>query len=247
IPVIQVPTSLLAMVDASVGGKTGVDTPAGKNLVGAFHWPSLVLADPLVLQTLGQAHWRGGFAEMIKHGAVADAAHMDRVAQVASSAPNVDMGALTKLVAESITLKVRIVASDERESARRRALNAGHTLAHAIEHVSNYRIAHGDAVAIGLVLESALGERVGVTKEGTRRAIRDALARAGLPITLPDSLDPDAILAATRSDKKARDGHVEYSLVAALGTIDEAGGRFSRRVPDADVLAVLRAAQPTAA
>ncbi|MGH7713526.1 MAG: 3-dehydroquinate synthase [Gemmatimonadaceae bacterium] len=248
VPVVQVPTSLLAMVDSSIGGKTGVDTPAGKNLVGAFHWPALVVIDPSLLVTLPLEHWRAGFAEILKHGAIASEPHFRRAAAMAAALPNADAGALQTLIADSIGIKAEFVARDERECGPRRALNAGHTLAHALEQVSRFAISHGEAVAIGLVLETALGERLGVTAPGTADELRAALTRAGLPVDVPSSLETADILAATRSDKKTRDGHVEYALLAGLGKIDDAQGRFSRAVADDDVGYILQTfREPTVA
>ncbi len=247
VPVVQVPTSLLAMVDSSVGGKTGVDTPAGKNLVGAFHWPALVVVDPSLLATLPVQHWRSGFAEILKHGAIASEAHFRSAATLAPSLPNVDASALEALIAESIRIKVGIVARDETERGPRRSLNAGHTLAHAFERASRFEIAHGEAVSMGLVLEAALGERLGVTAHGTCDELRTALGRAGLPVAAPRRLAAADVIAATRSDKKTRDGRVEYALLARIGTADDAAGRFSRAVTDADVSYVLQTFQESSA
>lgn len=246
VPIVHVPTSLLAMVDSSIGGKTGVDTPAGKNLVGAFHWPSVVVIDPTVLGTLPAAEWRAGFAEVIKHGAIASEGAFRRAVAVAASLPNVSPEQLEALIAESVRIKAEIVAGDERESGMRRSLNVGHTLAHAIEQATGFRVAHGEAVAIGLVLEAALGERLGVTAPGTADELRAALAAAGLPIACPRDLSAADVLSATRSDKKARDGHVEYSLLTTIGAVDAAAGRYSRPAADADVALVLEASASSA-
>jgi 3-dehydroquinate synthase len=242
VPVVQVPTSLLAMVDAAIGGKTGVDTPAGKNLVGAFHWPTLVLVDPLLLRTLPAAEWRAGFAEIFKHGAIASAAHFDEAVRLAAALPNVEAPALAALVAASIRIKVDIVSRDEREHGLRHALNAGHTLAHAMEAVSGYTLRHGDAVAIGLALEAQLGERLGITERGTAERVASALRAAGLPVTRPANLPAADIIAATRGDKKSQGGRVQYALLRTLGAIDPANGRYATPVSDADVLQVLDSA-----
>ncbi|MGQ0540061.1 MAG: 3-dehydroquinate synthase [Gemmatimonadaceae bacterium] len=252
IPFVQVPTSLLAMVDASIGGKTAVDTPAGKNLIGAFHAPAAVIVDPSVLQSLPAREWRCGFAEIVKHGAIASAAHFQRARELAAGVPNkpaggvitgaggsADMNALESLIAESVRIKARVVAADMHERARRRTLNAGHTLGHAIEHASRCTLLHGEAVAIGLVLEATLGERIGVTAEGTAAELRHALGSAGLPVSYPRALPADDVIAATRVDKKARGGVTEYALLQRIGAADEADGRFSRPIADADVRAVL--------
>jgi 3-dehydroquinate synthase len=237
VPFVQIPTTLLAMIDASVGGKTGVDTAAGKNLVGAFHQPSLVVADPTVLATLPANHFRAGLAEALKHGVIADAGYFERIA-ASREATARDERTLTELIAESVRIKASIVARDERESGLRKVLNFGHTIGHAIESVSNYALLHGEAVAIGMALESALAERLGVAKPGTADAIRDALGAIGLPTMFP-ALDPSAVLAATKSDKKARAGRVEFALPHKVGAMAGESTGWGIPVDDDLVSAVL--------
>ena len=237
VPFVQVPTTLLAMIDASVGGKTGVDTPAGKNLVGAFHQPVLVIADPTVLATLPANHFRAGLAEALKHGVIADAAYFERIAGARDSTAR-DERSLTGLIAESVRIKASVVARDERESGLRKVLNFGHTIGHAIESVSNYKLLHGEAVAIGMALESVIAERMGVAKAGTADSIREALTAMGLPSTFP-ALDRAAVLAATKSDKKARAGRVEYALPSKVGAMAGEATGWSIPVDDAAVSEVL--------
>ncbi len=237
VPFVQVPTTLLAMIDASVGGKTGVDTPAGKNLVGAFHQPVLVIADPTVLATLPANHFRAGLAEALKHGVIASESYFEKIAAARESTSR-DERTLTDLIGESVRIKASVVASDERESGLRKVLNFGHTIGHAIESVSNYRLLHGEAVAIGMALESALAERIGVAKPGTSDTIRAALDAIGLPSTYP-ALDPSAVLAATKSDKKARAGQVEYALPSKIGSMAGESSGWSIPVEDAAVAEVL--------
>ena len=237
VPFVQIPTTLLAMIDASVGGKTGVDTPAGKNLVGAFHQPSLVIADPTVLATLPANHFRAGLAEALKHGVIADADYFGRIAASRESTAR-DERTLTGLIAESVRIKASIVARDERESGLRKVLNFGHTIGHAIESVSNYALLHGEAVAIGMSLEAALAENVGVAKAGTADAIRDALGAIGLPTMFP-ALDRSAVLAATKCDKKARAGRVEFALPQKVGAMAGESSGWAIPVEDDLVSAVL--------
>ena len=235
IPFVQLPTSLLAMIDASIGGKTGVDTTAGKNLVGAFHRPRAVIADPSVLASLPANHLRSGIAEAVKHGAIADTRYYDQIDGALPSmlaAPSGD--AMRALIVRSVEIKASIVLQDEREGGIRRNLNFGHTLGHAIESESGYRLLHGEAISIGMVLEAQLGERLGVTEAGTTNRLRDTLTRAQLPVTLPKALDPRRILAAARSDKKAREGMTEYALLAEIGV-----ARAGVRAPDETVLELL--------
>jgi len=234
IPVIQVPTSLLAMVDASIGGKTGVDTPRGKNLVGAFHQPAAVVADPATLATLPATHVRAGIAEVIKHGAISDAAWfrlaaswgatVHRSAQRAgdggTESEAMDWTGLPTLevIARSVATKADVVKADPFEKGRRQILNTGHTVAHALERESGYGLLHGEAVAIGLVVEADLGEAAGVTEAGTAHALRSALGGAGLPTSLPPGTDPDRLIEAMRVDKKSRAGSLAFALLASIGT-----------------------------
>ena len=243
IPVVQVPTTLLAMIDASLGGKTGVDAPAGKNLVGAFHQPSAVVADPQALATLPLEQRRAGAAEAIKHGVITDAAYFDRVAAALPALLHDPAGdAMHELIIGSITIKAGVVLGDEREHGMRKILNFGHTLGHAIETASDYRLLHGEAIAIGMVLEAALAEMIGIATAGTAPRIRDVVARAGLPTAPPPALSPERLLALTRTDKKARGGAVEYALPLTIGTMAGAETQWGVRVRDDDVLAVLRTA-----
>ena len=243
LPFIQVPTTLLAMIDASIGGKTGVDTPTGKNLVGAFHQPSAVIADLDVLRTLPPEHLRAGLAEAIKHGVIADAAYFDDVAE---AAPSIVSGsrqaaaALERVVVRSIAIKADVVRRDEREGGVRKTLNFGHTIGHAIELRSEYRMLHGEAVAVGMVLESRVAERLGVAEPGTSDRVLQAIERSGLPASRPANLTPDEILSATRGDKKARGGVVEYALPVRIGAMAGADQGWSVAVADDIVLEVLR-------
>jgi len=255
VPVVQVPTSLLAMVDASIGGKTGVDTPAGKNLVGAFHQPAIVLADIGALATLSPAHRRAGVAEVIKHGAIADAEYFRRAADWGAAIHHATaanqsfdwLGPETlATVARSVAIKAEVVRTDPQERGRRQVLNAGHTVAHALELETGFALLHGEAVAIGLVVEARLGEHLGITQDGTAHALELALGGAGLPTAIPGGVDPGRLLAAMRVDKKSRAGRLAFALLASVGVPagnDEQG--WSTVVEDAAVHDVLGA--PTGA
>lgn len=234
IPVVQVPTTLLAMVDASIGGKTGLDVPAGKNLVGAFHPPAAVVVDPTVLATLSPAERRAGFAEMLKHGVVADASHFLALADAAPAllADGAAADLLADAIAASVRIKAGIVAADPTEQGQRAVLNFGHTLAHAVEQVTGYAVRHGEAVAMGMVIEARVGEQLGVTPRGVADTIAAALRRAGLPYEVPADLPADDLLAAMRLDKKARQATVRCALPAALGTMARDDDRWTIAVPD---------------
>lgn len=242
VPVVQVPTSLLAMIDAAIGGKTGVDVPAGKNLVGAFHQPRIVVVDPELLHTLPPAELRNGCAEALKHGAIADARYLDWLQAHAGGILAGELPALYELVVGSVRIKARFVTHDERESGARKALNFGHTLGHALETTLDYAIAHGRAVAAGMVLESELGERLGVTAPGTAQRMATAVRTFGLPTDPPRDVDAEAVLAATRLDKKALARQPHYTLLAQPGAVArDRQGRWTHAVDDALVRAVLGA------
>ncbi len=224
LPCIQAPTSLLAMVDASVGGKTAVDTPHGKNLVGAFHPPVAVAADPRVLRTLPERDYRGGLAEAVKHGLIADAGYFEWIDRAAGALLRRDEEALTHLIRRSVEIKAEVVGEDEREAGRRAILNAGHTVAHALEQASAYAIPHGEAVAIGLVAECALAERLGVAPAGLRGTVASLLERLGLPVRLVNVPAPARILEAMGRDKKNRMARIHFALPSAIGCISTSGG-----------------------
>jgi 3-dehydroquinate synthase len=242
LPVVQVPTTLLAMVDASVGGKTAVDTPAGKNLVGAFHNPAAVVIDPSVLGTLPPAVLRSGLAEMLKHGIIADASYFDQLLQFlpefaehGAAAPH-----FAALIASSVRIKAEVVAEDTREGGLRQILNFGHTIAHAIEKVQRYDMLHGDAVAMGMVTEARLAEQIGLAGAGLATAVRDAVTRAGLPTQLPAGISVDTVIAATHGDKKTRGGAARYALPRGIGEMEAAEGRWAVPVDDDLVRTALR-------
>lgn len=246
VPVVQCPTTLLAMLDASVGGKTGIDTPHGKNLVGAFHPPAAVVCDPAVLATLPRADLVAGGAEALKHGVIADERYLMAVMCWLANAgrADADLGTVSgtvDLVARSVALKAAVVAHDEREGGVRKVLNFGHTLGHAVEAESGYALRHGEAVAIGMALEADAAERAGVARVGTAAVVASAIETAGLPVRVPPGMTVEAVLARTRADKKARAGAVEYALPTAVGAMAEAEGRWAVALDDALVRAVLAA------
>jgi 3-dehydroquinate synthase len=240
IPYVQTPTSLLAMLDASVGGKTGVDTPQGKNLLGAFHPPAAVIADPRVLATLPERDYRGGMAEAVKHGLIADADYFAWMEREAATLLARDEGALTRLVRRSVEIKAEVVSGDERERGRRAILNAGHTVAHALEQATSFGIPHGEAVALGLVAECALAEAMGVAPAGVGARVAGLLTRLGLPVRLAQPVDAGHVIAAMGSDKKNRSARVRFALPSRLGGMEEHGA-WTREAPDGAVRRALEA------
>ncbi|MDQ2668788.1 MAG: 3-dehydroquinate synthase, partial [Gemmatimonadota bacterium] len=239
VPVVQCPTTLLAMIDASVGGKTGVDTEAGKNLVGAFHPPNIVLADVEVIATLPEAHRRSGLAEAMKHGIICDAAYLASLETNAEAIVSGDAEYTLDAVTRSVEIKAEIVRGDPREKGRRKTLNFGHTIGHGIELVSGYRLLHGECVSIGMVLESRLAERLGIADPGTAEQVERCLRAAALPVEIPRGISADAVLAATHRDKKARAGAVEYALPLRVGQMADNSMTWSFPVDDAAVRGVL--------
>lgn len=242
VPLVQVPTTLLAMIDSSIGGKTGVDTVAGKNLVGAFHHPVLVVTDPRLLGTLPPRELRFGLAEAIKHGVIADAAYFSWIVaglRQILHGDEPDDATQLHLVQRSVEIKVGVVRMDERESGLRKILNFGHTIGHAIEHVTAYGVAHGEAIAIGMVAEALIAERLHLAERGLADAIATVCDAAGLPVRLPDGVSPAEVVTATRTDKKARGGQVEFALPRALGEMAGSESQYGIRVNDADTLRAL--------
>lgn len=246
IPVVQVPTSIVAMVDSSVGGKTGVDTPAGKNLIGAFHRPSVVVADPEVIATLPRRERSQGLAEAVKHGAIVDAEYLDRLEADAEALLDADPAALEAMVVRSVEIKARVVEHDEKEAGLREILNFGHTLGHALEAASEFALPHGSAVAVGMVLEARLGADLGITEVGVAQRLAEVLGRMELPTAPADEPDLDTVLRFTHSDKKARSGNVRYVLLEAVGRVSAGARGWAREVPDEAVRSMLATGGPSA-
>src|SRR5262249_38093695 len=216
IPHVQIPTTLLAMVDSSVGGKTGLDTHHGKNLIGAFHQPSLVIDDLDVLKTLPRRQFNQGFAEIIKHAVIADPKMFDMVQSWKAGAAS----GLQQLIKRNIQIKSRIVAKDERDRKGLRALlNFGHTIGHAIERAGNYRrFLHGEAVSLGTVAACAISVKKAGLPADQRDAIVDLLARFGLPTRLPQNFPRKKILDAIRFDKKFEGGKIRFVVTPGIGS-----------------------------
>ncbi len=212
---VNVPTTLLAMVDSSLGGKTGADLPQGKNLIGAFHSPQLVLADPELLRTLTIREVRNGMAETIKHGIIADPA-------LYALCQKTDLQSLYKndaLIRRSVGVKARVIVADPYEKGLRETLNFGHTIGHGVEKASAYRISHGEAVAIGMVAETRLAEKIGLARVGLAEAISETLRQNGLPTSIPADLARDQILAAMQLDKKRAAGKIRFALPEDIGRV----------------------------
>ncbi|MFK5635322.1 MULTISPECIES: 3-dehydroquinate synthase [unclassified Ornithinimicrobium] len=217
VEVVQVPTSLLGVVDAAVGGKTGINTAEGKNLVGAFHPPAAVLCDPAWLATMARADYVSGLAEVLKCGFIADPTILDLVEAdpAAATDPSVDPALAVELVVRAVQVKADVVAADLRESSLREILNYGHTFAHAVEQVEDYRWRHGDAVAVGLVYVAELAHRTGILDAALLARHRSVLASVGLPTSyLPGRWDQ--LRTAMGRDKKARGSTLRFVVLEGL-------------------------------
>jgi 3-dehydroquinate synthase len=223
---IQVPTSLLAMVDSSVGGKVGVDLPQGKNLVGAFKQPSTVLIDPELLQTLPAREWRCGMAEVIKHGLLADAELLNPALYTPERA--------AELIERAVKVKIAVVERDPYEKGERAHLNLGHTFGHAIEQVTHYHWLHGEAVAVGLVAAARLSHSLGYAGSSLVEQVETLLSEVGLPTRAP-GLDADALYAAMGTDKKWISGQARFILLRGIGQ-----PFIAKDVPKSTVIDVLK-------
>jgi len=217
VPVVQVPTSLLSMADAALGGKTAINLGAGKNLVGAFHQPLGVYADVAVLATLDEGRYVEGFAEVVKAAVVGDAKLFRWLEKNVEPLLARDPEALEHAIGECMRIKGRVVARDEREAGRRAILNFGHTIAHALEARTGYTMHHGQAVAVGMCVESRIARRVTGLSAGHVARLDRLLERFGLPTRPPTEMTATDLLGATRHDKKARGGQVRYALPRELG------------------------------
>jgi 3-dehydroquinate synthase len=216
--VVQVPTTLLAQVDASIGGKTAIDHPRAKNLIGVFHQPRLVLVDPAAVGTLPERDFRSGLAEIVKHGIVLDAAYFGEIESAVPSLLARDLATLERIVGGSCRLKAAVVERDAQEAALRAVLNYGHTIGHALEAATGYvRWTHGEAVSLGIAAEARLANRLGLAAAETLARQERLLTALGLPIRA-EAVDVEAVLGAIRHDKKARNGRVPFVLAPALGT-----------------------------
>ncbi len=239
VPFVAVPTSLLAMVDASIGGKTGVDHPLGKNLIGAFHQPAGVFIDVACLATLPEREYGNGLAEMVKAGVVRDAGLFESLSQQPDRVLARDPQTMTSLIVRSCAVKAAVVGADEREGDLRKILNFGHTIGHAIETVTGWSIPHGEAVSIGMVAEARLAAGLGLAAPDTAGIVERTLAALGLPVALPEGAATAAILGAARRDKKTRGGATTYVLPSRLGEMARGPDGYGIAVDDAEAARVL--------
>jgi 3-dehydroquinate synthase len=217
---IVLPTTLLAMVDASLGGKTGADLPQGKNLIGAFYAPNLVVADPYTLATLPITELRSGLAEVVKHGVIGDPDLFARCNKLDIGMVTENLfPSFTELVRRAMAVKIKVIEADPYEQGIRAALNLGHTVGHALELISGYRLRHGEAVAIGMATEARIAEEIGLAETGLAAMIESALKHLGLPTEVPLEVDPEAMIQTMGVDKKRAGGVVRFALPVKIGEV----------------------------
>jgi 3-dehydroquinate synthase len=217
IPYIQIPTTLLAQVDSSVGGKTGIDLPEGKNLLGTFYQPRAVYIELSFLETLSDRHFGNGLAEIIKYGIIADENLFEFLETEINGIKNRNLALVESLVARSCKIKADVVEMDEKELGLRRVLNFGHTIGHALEAASDYALFHGEAVAIGMVAAAKISEKLNVLNTATCERISDLIEHYGLPTHVPEGIGTDQITAFLGADKKTVGGQVHLVLVKRIG------------------------------
>lgn len=230
VPLIMIPTTLLGMVDASIGGKTGVNTPFGKNMVGCIYQPKKVLIDCATLKSLPPQEFRNGIAEMIKHGLIADRSFFEYLEEHSEDLLVLDASALEKAIFESCRIKKEIVEEDERESGKRRLLNFGHTIGHALEHLSHYSMAHGEAVAAGILIESQLSLQMGYLKQSSFDRIQQILNKYAFKLT--SQLSTESILAAMTLDKKSLKGKPRFVVIDEIGSALSFQGDYCMQIDE---------------
>ncbi|HEY9824729.1 MAG TPA: 3-dehydroquinate synthase family protein, partial [Stenomitos sp.] len=244
IAVVQIPTTLLSMVDASIGGKTGVNHPQGKNLIGAFHQPRLVLIDPNTLNTLPPREFRAGMAEVIKYGVIWDADLFQQLeaSKRLSRQQDFDADALLKILQRSCQSKVDVVSQDEKESGLRAILNYGHTIGHAIESLTHYRtFNHGEGVGLGMVAVGDIAVALKLWSKECCDRQYELIRKAGLPTQLPATFDTKAVLDVLGTDKKVKAGQVRFIMPTAIGHVT-----ITDQVPNSAILESLKRMQATA-
>lgn len=219
IPYIQVPTTLLSMADSSIGGKTAVNHPLGKNLIGSFHQPLAIFVDIETLKTLPERDYRAGLAEVIKYGVILDTNLFSFLEKNRQSLKKREFEALEQVIEKCVRLKAKIVKKDERDEGLRKILNCGHTIGHGIEFLSSYKLLHGEAVSIGLMVESSISHIMGHMDSFSLERIRNILQAFDLPTCLPKNIQARDILKVAEHDKKTSSGQIKYVLPASIGIL----------------------------
>ena len=245
VPFVACPTTLLAAVDASVGGKTGINTPHGKNLIGAIRQPAAVFADTRFLETLPEPEFLSGVAEALKMAATSDPELFDEIERSIPRLRAREAAALTRLITAAVRIKAAVVSADERESGLREVLNFGHTIGHGLENATDYALAHGAAVAVGMIAESRMALRAGYLPPAGEDRLHSLIDSIGLPVRAPDGVERGRVLTALKSDKKARGGTPRFVVLEDIGRVrdrdDHGRTAYSFPLPAEIVDAGLRA------
>lgn len=240
IPHVQVPTSLVACVDSSVGGKTAVDTPHGKNLIGSFHQPSRVIIDVNTLDTLPVKEMQEGMAEVIKYGVIYDPELFSLVEENINSVYDHNKEILSAIIEKSCKIKAKVVEQDEKESDLRKILNFGHTIGHAIENLTSYRISHGRAISIGMILEGEIAKKLGNWGDKEQDRLKNLISISGLPVESDEQLDADSVINAMKLDKKSRKGGIEMALPEGIGKMNRGKSGYGIKVDENLIREVLK-------
>jgi len=240
IPYVQVPTSFLAMVDSSLGGKVGVDTPYGKNLIGAFWHPEAVIADTGCLAGLPKEQLVNGLMEAVKIFLTYDAKYFQLVLKNWKKILHKDRNLLQKIIAHAMELKIGVIVRDEHDLNERMVVNWGHTVGHAMEHLSNYTLLHGYGVALGILVESKIAQLVGVLSEKDFNTVRNAMKLFGIDEKEITGYNPEKVVQSTVLDKKNRDDKVKYVLLEKIGKVRKTHGKFSRDIAAKIVMEALK-------
>jgi len=217
IPFIQIPTTLMAQADSSIGGKTSINTSAGKNLIGAFHQPSAVFIDIDSLKTLDKRNFVNGLVEIVKHGLIRDRDFFNFLKENMDAILNKNQAVMQEVLSRNVKIKADIVASDEKEASLRKILNFGHTIGHAVEKLSNFNLLHGEAIAIGIVAESQLANKLGILSDKDFIEIKQIFDKMGLSTNIPKEIKTKDIMDIIKIDKKARNTIPEFSLIETIG------------------------------
>jgi 3-dehydroquinate synthase len=232
VPLIMFPTSLLGMVDASIGGKTSVNVPYGKNMLGCIYQPKKVVIDLSTLKSLPKKEIVNGFVEVIKHGLIADRPLFEDLEKYSNQLLGLDSEKLKKVIFESCRIKKEIVEQDEKEKGKRHLLNFGHTIGHALEHLTDYALSHGEAVAIGIVVESYLALQLGKLDQSSFDRIKKILFQYGLPLQLPSRFPVPTLLEAMAQDKKSLKGQPRFVMINAIGSTLSFGNNYCTHVEE---------------
>jgi 3-dehydroquinate synthase len=240
IPLVMIPTSLLGMVDASIGGKTGINVAYGKNMLGCIYQPKKVIIDLLTLNSLPQKEFANGIVEMIKHGAIADNKLFEELEEKSEHLLRLDEAILKKVIFESCRIKKEIIEEDEKEGGKRRLLNFGHTIGHALECLTNYSLPHGEAVAIGLLVESYLSVKCGFLDQKSMDRIKKTLIQYGLPLQLPHRFPIKTMIDAMTLDKKSLKGQPRFVMIDAIGSSLTFNSNYCTHVEESLVINALQ-------